>query len=328
MPQSFRLATFNLENLDDRPRADPPLEQRLSVLRPQLERLNADVLCLQEVNGQRDTKGAPRCLRALDTLLRGTPYETFARATVPRGITDKHNPVILSRWPIAACHGYHHDLVPPPSVRLVTAEPPDPDTAPLTVTWDRPTLHAEIGLPGGHRLHVLNLHLRAPLAAVVPGQKQSAATWRSVAGWAEGFYLAAIKRAGQALETRLAVERLFDHDPAALIVVAGDYNAEARETPVRLIRGDPGDTGTARLASRALEPLEATLPAARRYSVLHDGEPLLLDHLLVSRALRLWFRRAEIHNETLDDEVEAERRTPHAPESHHAPVVAEFSLPE
>ena len=43
----MRVATFNLENLDD-PVDDPALlERRVAVLRPQLLRLAADVLCLR-----------------------------------------------------------------------------------------------------------------------------------------------------------------------------------------------------------------------------------------------------------------------------------------
>src|SRR6185295_1312598 len=48
----MRLATFNLESLDLPPKAGMPLETRAEVLRPALERLDADILCLQEVNGQ------------------------------------------------------------------------------------------------------------------------------------------------------------------------------------------------------------------------------------------------------------------------------------
>ncbi len=44
MPQRLRIATFNLESLDDRPDVDPPLEARIAALRPQLLRLVADRL--------------------------------------------------------------------------------------------------------------------------------------------------------------------------------------------------------------------------------------------------------------------------------------------
>ncbi|MGQ9365891.1 endonuclease/exonuclease/phosphatase family protein [Azospirillum sp. A39] len=326
MSRSLRIATFNLENLDDKP-GDPPFDQRCAILRPQLQRLDADVLCLQEVNAQRPVKREPRTLRALERLLRGTPYEGFALVGGGRdGFADKHNVVVASRWPVAAHRLIRHELVPPPLVRMVTALPPR--GAPEPVTWDRPVLHAEIDLPAGRRLHVFNLHLRAPLAAPVPGQKKGALSWHSVAGWGEGFFIASMKRAGQALETRLAVEQLFDADPQALVVVAGDYNAEGRETPVRLIRGDPDDTGNGHLALRTLVPLERTVPEDRRYSVLHGGQAVMLDHLLVSRPLLGWFRSAEIHNEALGDEVLAHAVVAHSPESYHAPVVAAFEMPD
>ena len=48
----MRLATFNLENLDLPPKAALPNETRAEILRPALERLEADILCLQEINGQ------------------------------------------------------------------------------------------------------------------------------------------------------------------------------------------------------------------------------------------------------------------------------------
>ncbi len=325
----FRIATFNLENLDD-DIADPPFESRIATLRPQLERLGADILCLQEVDAQHPVKRAPRVLRALDRLLEGTRYAGFhvtagdAAGDGP-GPADRHNPVVVSRWPITAARRLRHDLVPPPRIRYATAAPAQPDA--VDVTWDRPVLHAEVRLPGGHTLHVFDLHLRAPLAAPVPGQKSAAFRWKTAGGWAEGYYLAAIKRAGQALETRLAVDRLFDADPNALVAVAGDCNAGVEQTALHILRADTDFTGNDGLAGRVLLPLERAIPEGRRYSVLHDGAPMMLDHLLVSRTLAGWFRDAEIHNEALSDEVRHPTGHP-SPESYHAPMVASFALPD
>ena len=66
---SLRIATFNLENLDVRPGQTRPLPERVSALRPQLIRLAADILCLQEVNAQTCGPHRPRRLAALDRLL-------------------------------------------------------------------------------------------------------------------------------------------------------------------------------------------------------------------------------------------------------------------
>ena len=145
---------------------------------------------------------------------------------------------------------------------------------PEPIAWDRPFLAAAIALPGESRpLHVLNLHLKAPRAAWLVGGKHDARTWRTMAGWAEGFFLAAVKRAGQALEARLLVDRLFDADADALIAVTGDFNADLQEVPVRTIRGDEEDAGNPHLAMRTLVPLERSLALSRRFSVVHHGRP-------------------------------------------------------
>ena len=49
---TIRLATFNLENLDDVQGNKPTLAERIRVMRPQLDRAKPDILCLQEVNSQ------------------------------------------------------------------------------------------------------------------------------------------------------------------------------------------------------------------------------------------------------------------------------------
>jgi exonuclease III len=54
----------------------------------------------------------------------------------------------------------------------------------------------------------------------------------------------------------------------------------------------------------------------------------MLDHVLVSRPLLAWYDHAEIHNEALEDELVAFATVSRSPESYHAPVVAEFELPD
>lgn len=328
---TVRLATFNLENLDVGPKVDPPFEARRDLLRLQIERLKPDVLCLQEVNAQEVRRGdhTRRELAALDALLEGTPYAGYERV-VSRNRTrtdlgDIHNLVILSRLPITASRQIWHDLVPEPMVRLVTALPPM--TVAQPVSWDRPILHAELALPDGRRLHVFNVHFRAPLAAVVPGQKLDAFAWRSIAGWAEGYYLASIKRSGQALETRLALDHLLTADPMALIAVAGDYNAEEHHTPVEVVRGEEENTANGALAMQVMVPAEHAVAESERFTVVHQGRRLMLDHILVSRALLGRLGRVEIHNEALSDELVGYASASRSPESYHAPIVAEFDLP-
>jgi endonuclease/exonuclease/phosphatase family metal-dependent hydrolase len=324
----MRLATFNLESLDLPPKAKVPLEARAEVLRPALERLQADILCLQEVNGQHVAGREERALVALDQLLAGTRYADFARVatTGPKGhgVADVHNLVTLSRHPIRAHRELLHGLVAPPLHRLMTAIPGVAE--PQAIRFDRAVLFADVALPDGLELTVINLHLRAPLAASIPGQKLEPFVWRSVGGWAEGYFLSAVRRAGQALELRLLLEELFAADPHRLLAVAGDFNAEDQEVPLRILIAAEENTGNAALAGRSLVLLDRALPLDRSWSVLHHGRRQMLDHILVSHALYGRFRGIDVHNETLSDELVGYARRMQASVSYHAPVVAEFDL--
>lgn len=324
----MRLATFNLESLDLPPKAKIPLEVRADALRPALARLNADILCLQEVNGQHVPDRSERILLALDQLLEGTPYASYERISTSGpdglGVADVHNLVTLSRFPIRARREVLHELVPEPHYRMITAVPRPSEPEP--VTFDRPLLVADIEVPDGKVLTVINIHLRAPLAAAIPGQKLSAFVWRTVGGWAEGYFLAAMRRAGQALELRLLLEELFASDPHRLVAIAGDFNAEDHDNALRITIGAEEDTGNGALSPRSLVLLDRALPADRRWSVLHHGRPQMLDHILVSRSLYGHFREIEVHNETLGDELVGFGKGTRSPASYHAPLVAEFAI--
>lgn len=324
----MRIATFNLESFDMPPRADIPLEERISIIRPQLTRLAADIVCFQEINGQREKPGPERRLIALERLLKDTPYAGFERAVTAAedgsGVADVHNLVILSRYPITDSRQIRHDLVDAPVYRCVTATPAE-DKA-QQIVWDRPILATTLELGDARTLHIFNVHLRAPLAAPVAGQKEAPFVWKSAQGWAEGYFLAAVKRAGQALELRLAIDQVLDADPGALITVCGDLNAEDHEAPLRIALAAEEDTGSGKLAQRALVPLERSISQDRRFTVIHHGRPLMLDHMLVSHTLLGFFRQLEIHNEGLADELVGYRKVDRPPDSFHAPMVAEFAL--
>lgn len=324
----MRIATFNLENLDDGPDVRPPLSERLPVLAPMLERLDADILCLQEVNGQRPAGAKERKLAALERLLEASRLRGYHLAVSSKrgggGLTDHHNLVTLSRLPIAATEQIWHDLVPEPTHAFVTADPLVKDAVPLA--WERPVLYTRITVAGNRPLHLFNVHLRAPLACAVPGQKVDTFAWKSIAGWAEGYYLSEIKRAGQAFELRLAIDRLFDADAAAMICIAGDFNAEEHHTPIEILRGEDDNTGNGALSGRVMVPVEHSLSADRCYTVIHQGRRQMLDHIMASRPLMGRYRGSEIHNEALADELTGQVAVNPSPVSYHAPVVAVFDL--
>jgi endonuclease/exonuclease/phosphatase family metal-dependent hydrolase len=323
----MRLATFNIENLDLGPDAAVPLEPRMGVLRPILERIAADILCLQEVNGQHVPDAPERRLVALDRLLEGTRYAGYRRAATSgpsgRGVASVHNLVTLSRFPIAEQREVRHLRVAPLRHAYLTGTAKE--AGPQAIEFDRPLLVASVEMPGGQRLEVVNLHLRASRASAVPGEKLTSALWRSSSGWAEGYFLSAFKRTAQALELRLLVDELLDRDPERPIAVAGDFNAEDRESPLRLVAAEAEETGNAGLAARSLAVLDRAVAGERRWSVLHRGRREMLDHILASPALARRLRSIEVHNDALPDAASDAAEAGLAGSS-HAPVVAEFDF--
>lgn len=162
-----------------------------------------------------------------------------------------------------------------------------------------------------------------------PETQAKEVTWeRPLLYAAEGAFLSSMKRVGQALQTRKIIDALFDADAHALFAVCGDFNADHDEVPVAAIRGDVENTNNPQLATRVLVPCERTIPEPARFSLLHQGKGTMLNHILVSRSFLAHYRSTEIHNELLHDESAAFATDDKFPESDHAPVIAEFAVPE
>jgi endonuclease/exonuclease/phosphatase family metal-dependent hydrolase len=328
----MKIATFNIENLDDKSDdKNPSLEQRAPVLRGVLNRLDADILCLQEVHGQElpdHTSSNPkRNLGALDFIIDGTPYQGFQRAntlTSDNVPYNERNLVVLSAFPITEFKQYRNDHIESLMYKKVTANDP-PDDEAKKLSWERPILHVQIQHPDFGNLHVINLHLKSRLASNVPGQKNGF-SWNSAAGWAEGYFISSIKRVGQALETRVLIDKIFDGDENANIIVCGDFNAEPGEVPVEAICGRVENTDNPDLRSRVLVPCSRGIPESVRFSHLHHGHGNLLDHMLISQSLLEYFKESKILNENLHDESLPFTYDVKYPESDHAPFLAEFQL--
>ena len=321
----MKLATFNMESFGSDRFEIAALKPRLEALRPRIEELDADILCLQEVNAQK-VKGAPkRQFLALDLLIAGTRYETYHCAASERasgkGPGDRHNLVILSRYPISNHESVFQRHAYAPLWQPTTADPPYGE--PETVTFERPILQSVIDPGWGKPLHLFVVHLRAPIAAMIRGGKASATTWKSASAWAEGYQLSVLKQTAQALELRLAVEKLFDQDEQARIVLTGDFNATGETGTLRLLRADPDDTGSPRLEARRLFQLDASLPLDKRQTVIHKGKGQALDHILASAAMADKTRDVRVFNYGLPDEVLDAGDDSYAG-SYHAAMRAEF----
>jgi len=325
--QLMKLATFNMESFGgDRFQAEA-LEPRLEALRPRIRELDADILCLQEVNAQKVKGASERQFQALDLLLAGTSYESFHRAASERapgaGPGDRHNLVILSRFPIMThrCLFQHH--AHPPMWQPKTADPGYDE--PQRIAFERPILQARIDIGTADPLHLFAVHLRAPIAASIRGGKADGTRWKSLAAWAEGYQLSVLKQIAQALELRLAVEALFDGDEKAQIVLTGDFNATGETGTLRLLRADPDDTGTPAFSARRLYQLDASLPPDKRKTVIHKGKGQALDHILASAAMTDRTVGLKVFNASLPDEVLDADSSAYAG-SYHAAMRAEFEI--
>lgn len=341
-PSTITVATFNLENWDQETADGPSLQRRIQLTRPQLLRLEADVLCLQEVHAQGEAPD--RDLSALDELLEGTPYSGYERASTR--VQDEEYPyaernlIVLSRYPVLSSDQYRNDYAPAPAYRPVTADPEAEEAEP--VRWERPIQHVQLEVPtpeapheeGGDDsdtevLHVINVHLKSKLPTTIEGQKEDRYTWKTASGWAEGYFLSSMKRVGQALEVRMLIDSIFDSEGAeegARILVLGDFNADLEDVPLKAIRGQVEEHGNEELADRIMIPCENSIPDSSRYSLFYQGEGEMIDHILMSRSLLAYYRGAEVHNELLHDESVAYATDQLYPESDHAPVLARFEL--
>jgi len=321
----MKIATFNMESFGEDRHDEAELRPRLDALRPKILELEADILCLQEVNAQKRRGVTARQFQALDLLLHGTPYAPFERATSERpsgkGPGDRHNLVILSRYPVRRTESLYQRHAHPPQWQPRSAQPTY--DRPQPVTFDRPVLKTEIDIGTDRPLHLFCVHLRAPIAAMIRGGKREDRSWRSISAWAEGYQLSVLKQTAQALELRLAVEALFDADDAAQIVLAGDFNATGETGTIRLLRADPEDTGAPDLNSRRLYQLDAALPPEQRKTVIHRGKGQALDHILASAVMTERTTQVKVFNYDLPDEVDGNGSYAG---SYHAAMLAQFDF--
>ncbi len=306
----LRLATFNLENLGVRPDEDTPhvrawLGRHRAALRDAILRLDADAVAFQELLDP----------SLLEPLVAGLGY---AHRVVSPGGESPLLTGVFSRYPLRC---------PTPVAQGTDLSAVDEKTG-LAVsvrgTFSRPALRVDWDAPG-LPMTLLVVHWKSKIPSVTPARQRDGDPWFSLGDAGEGRLLSEVKRLGQGVEVRRAVDRLLSEVPGARVAVLGDFNDVLDSECLRIVMGDARACRSPGLSAFELLPCELSVPPGLRFTQRYRGRPEMLDHILISRSLLPHFDGARVFNEFLRDAEEGPKPdlSPD-PGSDHAPLVATF----
>jgi endonuclease/exonuclease/phosphatase family metal-dependent hydrolase len=316
------IGTWNLENLyrpggQFGPRDRAAYEAKLKSLADTVGRLGPDLLGVQEV-------GDPLALGDLTDALDGEWHVALSEHADGRGIRVG----FLSRsplTPVADINEFPSQVAP-----LQSSDDGEPSHR-----AGRGALAVSVSPAPGSELHAVVCHLKSKLLTF-PGHRFVPRDEGERARYAA---YALLRRGAEAVTVRAAADRLLDGDGGTrMVAVMGDLNDEPAAATTQILLGPPGSQiGTSgfkhpdRGDEVRLWNLCPLIPEDQRYSRVQDGQPELIDHILVSRALLDRVERVFTGNEHPGQslpsvgEDPSERRD--APASDHAPILAVLRLP-
>ena len=259
---ALRIATYNAENLFDAT-DDPTLqgefddlnmatsEARLTALATMIHRLDADVLCLEEIESEQ----ALRWFR--DKYLSDMGYEHIASldAGYYRGVEQS----VLSRRPITAALVYSgdeaiiKDMEPMRTAERAATLGSEWATADSKTTerFQRYPLRVDIDCGGGFKLTMLVVHLKA---GAFDHQREL-----------------------EALQLEQFIAGMLAAEPNANIAVVGDFNATPGDTAAKVLRQSP--LGLANAYDWRFNP------AAPRETFITHASGRALDYIIMSPGL-------------------------------------------
>ena len=276
MPHEIHFATFNVLNLalpgtrfypNQEPYSIAQYDAKISWLAQQLDRLDADVIGLQEIFSQEALK---------DVLARTKNYRDAHHLgcdPLPRNGQLSPNVALISRLPVVGKPIYHLDLPQQLSVSL-------PEMAQPMTQFTRPILQATLKLPGGRLMNAFVVHLKSKRPDWGAREldddpyQHGLATLRSL-----------LRRGTEALGLRYL---LTDHGLAGQtpLVVLGDFNDISDAVTSQIIMGS-GWRGKAHFDERLYDcvRIQSHMNPLREigFSHVHEGAAETIDHVLVSK---------------------------------------------
>jgi endonuclease/exonuclease/phosphatase family metal-dependent hydrolase len=288
------LATFNMLDLFDATDG-PRIERIAALLRPHAP----DVVALQEVGGE-------SACTAIGVALGGGYTQVLGDADA-RGIRC----ALLTRRPIIARGVLRAKSLPFPRFFREDAVPFD-GRIPLR----RPVPDVVVDAGDLGRVRVMVVHFKSRRGTPMRDEASEKIEPLTTHELALAETRAVVWRAAEALFVRSAVDERLLRDPDEMLVVCGDFNDVAGSLPLRIVRGVCEPARPDELVS-----LAERVPISERVSVMHDGEPAAIDHILVSRTLAPHVERAFYERTGLGDVATQDAGTF---ASDHAPFVVRF----
>jgi endonuclease/exonuclease/phosphatase family metal-dependent hydrolase len=314
MAAELVVMTWNVENLfrpapDAEPDAKDTYERKLTYLAATIHAVAPDALAVQEVGGA----DAAEDLRAV----LGAGWHV---ATSEHGDDRGIRVAVLSPHEITV----EADLVDFPSGALGGIPDVDHD---VLAKLGRGALRVHIGA-AGPGLRVLTTHLKSKLLTY-PGHRRFP---RSENERARGAGFATLRRTAEAVALRVHLNAVLADaavggQPSVPTVLCGDLNDGVDAVTTVLLEG-PADGDPNRPDKGdpvRLYNLGRLLPPQRAYSRIYEGRGELIDHLLVSRDLRLRVAAVDALVDDIGSITASLRAREKAVVPDHAPVVARFT---
>jgi predicted extracellular nuclease len=207
------------------------------------------------------------------------------------------------------------------------------DTAATVDAMGRGVLAVDVQMTGGPTVTMVVCHLKSKLLSYPAPPGRTRFNPHSEGERARFGAYALYRRAAEAVTARAAVDTLLA-DAGRNLVLVGDLNDQPQAATTQILYGPPGSqlgTGGFDHPDKGdavrLWNLASLIPEAERFSRVYEGQPELIDHIMVNHPLVT--QVADVHG--LHDRPlrsiganPAERRD--AKDSDHSPIVAHLNL--
>ena len=317
------VGTWNLENLF---RPDSPFgptdkvvyDDKLAALAATINAMAPDALGVQEV-------GEPEALADLVTLLTGEWHVQLSEHF------DAGHPIrvgVLSPHPMVPVLDTAA-FVPP--LRPIQAD----DTGATSGAMGRGVLAVDVQVSDSLTVTMMVCHLKSKLLEYPAAPGKTRFYPRDEGERARVGAYALYRRAAEAVTVRAAVDGLFAGPPAGRnLVMVGDLNDQPQAATTQILYGPPGSQiGTAgydrpdKGDATRLWNLAPLVPDAERFSRIYQGQPELIDHVMVNQSLVGHVTDVHIrHDSPLPSIGQDPAARQNAPASDHAPVIAHLDV--